>query len=230
MRCVSKILSLITAVNLCIGSQVYASDELAFHGFDERDILVGVGTFVEKGSRGSVVYKIVISAKGNLAVGEPIHIDFYDNSWTNRARPFPDKAVLVLEPKLDINALFSGSTNRFLSNDYRMPGGDAYRGILPYAGATQLSNVLCNIKDYIVAPTNTWLASHIAVEIARDHLKANPPASEYNKNTRYILGKEPVRVDFGWRVVFEVENGFLGGSLCAVKIGDDKQIKYVSLF
>ena len=196
-----------------------------------EDYYVGTGEFIKELSERKVAYKIKEPVAGYLQVGETINIRFYEGSWTNKSVAFPKEAVLILEPIMIAPYFPSGTpkTNNYLKHEYWALGGDAHRGVQQYTGAAQLSNIVSNIKEYTATPTNCWLAVHTAKEIAVTYLRANPPANEYDRNTRYFFDKAPYRYRVGWIVLVSVENGFFGGTTCSVTVGDDKQIKYVEL-
>jgi len=228
LEIILKIGSLVVMVLMATYGSVLAG-EASFEETGDRAICVGLGTFVKMEPPRSVVYRISRSAKGDLPVGESVNIQFFERTWTNNANAFPAEAVLFLEPALDINALFSGQTNCNLRTDYTLPGGDARKCILLFTGEAQLSNILCNVKDYISTPTNQWLATQAAVEIAWTYLKAYPPASGYDRKTRYFLRRDPVRYCFGWRITYEIENGFVDARCGDLLVGDDKQVKSIGM-
>ncbi|MFA7054163.1 MAG: hypothetical protein WC328_14215 [Kiritimatiellia bacterium] len=222
-----KILNHIFVVSSCL---ICCASE---NGDIFSDYSVGVGVLVGKKADDKVEYDIKESLRGTLSVGEKITIQIQYNALTNKEYIFPEKALLILEPPLGIDPFSPIGTNianRCFEGEYRALGGDVCRSVLQYTGQAQISNVLSNIRDYITSPTNRWLASHDAVKIAKDHVKNNPPASEYDSKTRYVLYGVPYRYRFGWNVLLSVENGFFGGAFCRVVVGDDKQVKDVSLY
>ena len=192
------------------------------NGEESLRLHIGVGSYTEMKLKNNVIYKVDRSVSGDLPVGKEINICFNQNTWTNKLQGFPKEAVLIL---FSLNELID-LDNR---NDYFVPGYDAYRGIVKYTGDNQISNVVRNIERFRATPTNEWLAVDVALRIGHEYVQQHPLADVYNKDTNYLLVKKPTRYSFGWDLLFDVKPGFLGGSRCSVRVGDDRQVKRVDL-